>query len=228
MIILGLTGSIGMGKSTASAMLRRMGVPVYDSDASVHKVLGKAGEAVGLLDDAFPGVVKKGAVDRNTLGERVFNDDAALKLLESIVHPIVRKIQDNFLKRCGRRREPLVVLDVPLLFEVNLDKRCDASVVISAPAFVQAARVLSRSNMTEEKFNGILLRQMPDAAKRQRADFVVPSGRGRAETLRHLQRIVRLMKQVQATHWPPDTYADRTTYKRENGGATNARARTRY
>ena len=221
MIILGLTGSIGMGKSTASAMLRRMGVPVYDSDASVHKVLGKAGEAVGLLDDAFPGVVKKGAVDRNTLGERVFNDDAALKLLESIVHPIVRRIQDNFLKCCGRRREPLVVLDVPLLFEINLDKRCDASVVISAPTFVQAARVLGRSNMTEEKFNGILLRQM-------RADFVVPSGCGRAETFRHLQRIVKVMKQVPATHWPPDTYADRTAYKRANGGVADARARTRY
>ena len=138
-----------------------------------------------------------------------------MKRLESIVHPIVRKIQDNFLKCCGRRREPLVVLDVPLLlFEVNLDKRCDATVVISAPAFVQAARVLSRSNMTEEKFNGILLRQMPDAAKRQRADFVVPSGRGQAETLRHLQRIVRVMKQVPATHWPPDTYADRTANKK--------------
>ena len=217
-----------MGKSTASAMFRRMGVPVYDSDASVHLVLGEAGEAVGLLDEAFPGVVKQGAVDRNILGERVFNDDAALKLLESIVHPIVRQIQDNFLKCCARRREPLVVLDIPLLFEVNLDKRCDASVVVSAPAFVQAARVLGRSNMTEEKFNGILMRQMPDAEKRQRADFVVPSGRGLAETLRHLQRILKILRQVPATHWPPDTYADRIIHKRANRGSADARARIRY
>lgn len=228
MIILGLTGSIGMGKSTASAMFRRMGVPVYDSDASVHVVLAEAGAAVEPINNAFPGVVKRGAVDRNALSSRVFGDDAALKLLESIVHPLVRKLQDNFLRRCARRREPLVVLDIPLLFEANLYTRCDVTVVVSAPGFVQAARVLNRPNMTEEKFNRILMHQIPDTVKRLRADFVVPSGRGQAETLRHLKKIARILKEVPATRWPPDTYAERAADKASIRGGVNARARPRY
>ena len=224
MIILGLTGSIGMGKSTASTMVRRMGVPVYDSDASVHIVLGKCGAAVKPIDAAFPGVVSDGAVDRDALGKRVFGDDAALKTLESIVHPLVREVQDNFLKGCAVRRVPLVVLDIPLLFEAKLDVRCDAAVVVSAPGFLQKARVLARTGMTQEKFDGILARQMPDAIKRRRADFVVPSGCGKAETLRHLSRIVQLIKQVPATHWPLDAYAERNVDRR----STYARARPRY
>ena len=224
MIILGLTGSIGMGKSTASTMFRRMGVPVYDSDASVHIVLGKYGAAVKPIDAAFPGVVSDGAVDRDALGKRVFGDDAALKDLESIVHPLVRKVQDNFLKGCAVRRVPLVVLDIPLLFEAKLDVRCDAAVVVSAPGFLQKARVLARTGMTQEKFDGILARQIPDAIKRRRADFVVPSGGGKAETLRHLSGIVKLIKQAPALHWPPDAYAERNVDRR----STYARARPRY
>jgi dephospho-CoA kinase len=224
MIIIGLSGSIGMGKSTASAMFRRMGIPVYDSDASVHVVLGKGGAAVRPIDAAFPGVVVDGAVDRDALGKRVFGDDVALKTLESIVHPLVRARQDNFLKRCAARRAPLVVLDIPLLFEVRLDVRCDVLVVVSAPAFIQAARVLARPGMTAEKFDGILARQMPDAEKRRRADFVVPSGRGKAETLRRLTQIARLSRNSTATHWPPDTFAERTVNRR----SPDARNRPRY
>ena len=224
MFVLGLTGSIGMGKSTASAMFRCMGAPVYDSDASVHAVLRKGGSAVAPIDAAFPGVVADGAVDRDALGKRVFGDDAALKTLEGIVHPLVRRRQDEFLKRCSRARAPLVVLDIPLLFEVRLDGRCDASVVISAPAFIQAARVLARPGMTQEKFDGILARQMPDAEKRRLADFVVPSNRGRGETLRRLQQIARLILSMPATHWPPDPFAERTADRR----SPDARDRPRY
>lgn len=224
MIILGLSGSIGMGKSTASAMFRRMGIPVYDSDASVHVVLGRGGAAVAPIAAAFPGVVRDGAVDRDALGKRVFGDPAALKALEAIVHPLVRRRQDEFLKRCAARRAPIVVLDIPLLFEVRLDVRCDFTVVVSAPAFIQAARVLARPGMTREKFDGILARQMPDAEKRRRADFVVPSGRGKGETLRRLARIVRLVRCAAATHWPPDPYAERTVHRQ----SPDARNRPRY
>lgn len=213
-----------MGKSTASAMFRRLGVPVYDSDASVHVVLGKGGAAVAPIAEAFPDVVVNGAVDRNALGKRVFGDDAALKTLEAIVHPLVRRRQDDFLKRCAARRVPLAVLDIPLLFEVQLDVRCDVLVVVSAPARTQAARVLARPGMTQDKFDGILARQMPDAEKRRRADFVVPSGRGKAETLRQLTRIARLTRNMTPAHWPPDMFAERTVHRR----SPYARNRSRY
>ena len=224
MIVLGLSGSIGMGKSTASAMFRRMGVPVYDSDAAVHVVLGKGGAAVAPVAAAFPGVVTDGAVDRQALGKRVFGDDAALKALEAIVHPLVRRLQDDFLKRCAARRVPLAVLDIPLLFEVRLDVRCDVLVVVSAPARIQAARVLARAGMTQDKFDGILARQMPDAEKRRLADFVVPSGRGKSETLRRLMRIARLTRDMTPSHWPPDMFAEKTVNRR----SPDARNRPRY
>ena len=224
MIVLGLSGSIGMGKSTASAMFRRMGVPVYDSDAAVHVVLGRGGAAVPPIAAAFPGVVTGGAVDRQALGKRVFGDDAALKALEAIVHPLVRRRQDDFLKRCSARRVPLAALDIPLLFEVRLDVRCDVLVVVSAPARIQTARVLARSGMTQDKFDGILARQMPDAEKRRLADFVVPSGRGKAETLRRLTRIARLARDMTPSHWPPDMFAEKTVNRR----SPDARNRPRY
>ncbi|MDE0796388.1 MAG: dephospho-CoA kinase [Alphaproteobacteria bacterium] len=224
MIVLGLSGSIGMGKSTASAMFRRMGVPVYDSDAAVHVVLGRGGAAVPPIAAAFPGVVTGGAVDRQALGKRVFGDDAALKALEAIVHPLVRRRQDDFLKRCSARRVPLAALDIPLLFEVRLDVRCDVLVVVSAPARIQAARVLARPGMTQDKFDGILARQMPDAEKRRLADFVVPSGRGKAETLRRLTRIARLARDMTPSHWPPDMFAEKTVNRR----SPDARNRPRY
>ena len=220
MIVLGLSGSVGMGKSTAAAMLRRSGVPVYDSDASVHRVLGKGGAAVSAIDAAFPGVVADGAIDRDLLGKRVFGDGEALARLEAIVHPLVRKLQDGFLKRCAARRVPVAVLDVPLLFEIGLDVRCDITIVVSAPAFIQTARVLGRPGMTRKKFEGISARQLPDAEKCRRADFVVPSGGGKRKTLRRLAQIVRLARSLPASRWPPNVHAE--------GAARNARSRPRY
>ncbi len=224
MIVLGLSGSIGMGKSTASAMFRRMGVPVYDSDASVHAVLCRGGAAVAPITAAFPGVVAGGAVDRDELGKRVFGDTAALKTLEAIVHPLVRRRQDDFLKRCAARRVPLAVLDIPLLFETRLDVRCDVVIVVSAPTRTQVARVMARPGMTREKFDGILDRQMPDAEKRRLADFVVASARGKAQTLRRLTQIARLCRDITPNHWPPDMFSERTVHRR----STDARNRPRY
>ena len=203
MVILGLTGSIGMGKTTAATMFRSLGVPVYDSDAVVHGLLGPGGAAVAAVAEAFPGVVKKGVIDREALGARVFADQAALRALEAILHPLVRAGQNRFLRRAAARRDAVVVLDVPLLFETRDDINCDATVVVSAPRFIQESRVLSRPGMTRETLDGILGRQMPDAEKRRRADFVVASGLGRAVTLRRLKEIVLLMRNRRGAKWPP-------------------------
>lgn len=203
MVILGLTGSIGMGKSTAAAALRRLGVPVHDADAAVHDLLAKGGAAVPAIEAAFPGVVRDGAVDRRRLGDRVFGDASALAGLEEIVHPLVRRQAMDFLKRQARARQPLVVLDIPLLFETGAESFCDAVVLVSAPRRVQAARVLRRPGMTRAKFAAIRAQQMPEAEKRRRADFVVPTGLGKRESLRRLAAIVRLMRQRRGRHWPP-------------------------
>lgn len=194
MKILGLTGSIGMGKSTAAGMLRRLGVPVHDADATVHKLLAKGGAAVAEIAAAFPGVVVEGAVDRQELGRRVFGQPAELKRLEAILHPLVRRAETQFLKRHRRRRSPLVVLDIPLLFETGGERRCHRVAVVSCPAFLQAQRVLGRPGMNGAKLAAILAKQMPDADKRRRADFVLPTGAGRLPVLRRLRRIVTLMR----------------------------------
>lgn len=194
MIVLGLTGSIGMGKSTAANMLRRLGVAVSDADAIVHDLIGPGGAAVPAVDAAFPGAVENGAVNRQALGAQVFGNPDALKRLEAILHPLVEAARDRFLKRCRSRRVAVVALDIPLLFEVKADLLCHATVVVSAPDFVQAARVLARPGMTREKLAGILQNQMSDQDKRRRANFVVPSGSGRRATLQALARIVRLSK----------------------------------
>mgnify|MGYP002630767901 CR=1 FL=1 len=203
MIILGLTGSIGMGKTTAAGMLRYLGLPVYDSDAAVHRLLGQGGRAVAAIGKAFPGVVEDGAVNRKALGERVFGDPEALKNLEAIVHPLVREVQESFLKRAAARREKIVVLDVPLLFETDGDDVCDAVIVVSAPRFLQEARVLARGGMTRERLAAVLARQLSDSEKRHRADFVVPSGLGRALTLRRLKEIVTLFRPDKAVSQAP-------------------------
>lgn len=203
MVILGLTGSIGMGKSTAAAVLRRLGLPVHDADATVHELLARGGAAVAPIGAAFPEAVRDGAVDRQRLGARVFEDPAALARLEAIVHPLVRRRALDFLKTQARRRRPLVVLDIPLLFETGGEALCDAVVVVTAPLRVQAARVLSRPGMTRAKFAAIRAQQMSDAEKRRRADFVVKTGLGRRESLRRLTAIVRLMKTRPARRWPP-------------------------
>ena len=194
MIVLGLTGSIGMGKSTAANMLRRLRVPVCDADAIVHDLIGPGGAAVVAVDDAFPDVVSNGTVDRAALGAQVFGDPPALERLEHILHPLVEAARDRFLKQSRRARVPVVALDIPLLYEVAADKLCDATIVLSAPPFVQSGRVLARPSMTQEKLNDILSRQMSDLEKRRRATFVIPSGSGRRATLQALTRIVRLAR----------------------------------
>jgi dephospho-CoA kinase len=188
--ILGLTGGVGMGKSTAAAMLRRMRVPVYDADAAVHRMMGKGGIAVAAVAAAFPGVVKDGAIDRAALGSRVFGDPGAMKRLEAIIHPLVRRDEDRFLAEMRRRRAKLVVMDVPLLFESGRDRRYDATIVVAAPEFLRRARVLARPGMTPARLAAIMAKQMPDIEKRRRADIVVPSGLGRALTWRRLRHAI--------------------------------------
>ncbi|MGO1119545.1 dephospho-CoA kinase [Rhodovibrionaceae bacterium A322] len=190
MFVLGLTGSIGMGKSTAASLFRSQGVPVHDSDAAVHKLLAKGGAAVPEIARLFPDAVVDGAVDRQILGARVFGDGDALKQLEAIVHPLVRQSTRRFLQKEQRNGRPLVVLDIPLLFESKAGSPCDAVVVVSAPAWLQRQRVLRRPGMTPEKLSAILAKQMPDLEKRLRAQFVVLSGLGKHYTLRQIQKII--------------------------------------
>lgn len=203
MIILGLTGSIGMGKSTAAAMLRRLGCPVHDADAAVHRLYAKGGAAVPHIAALFPQAVKNGAVDRVALSAAVLGKPAALKQLEAAVHPLTRADSQAFLKRCARRRLPLVVMDIPLLYETGGERRVDAVVVVTAPSFVQCTRVLARPGMSPAKLANILSRQTPDRIKRRRADFVVPTGLGRRLTLTRLARIVALLKPRDSRVWPP-------------------------
>jgi dephospho-CoA kinase len=195
MIVLGLTGSIGMGKSTAAAMLRRLGVPVHDADAAVHRLLGPRGAAIAAVEAAFPGVSGPSGVDRRKLGAIVFPDATALRRLEAILHPLVRQDERRFLAHMARRRAPLVVLDIPLLFESGAERRCDAVIVVTAPPFLQRARVLRRPGMSEARFRAVIAKQMPDAEKRRRADFVVDTAQGKLATLRMLASIIRRMRE---------------------------------
>lgn len=203
MLLIGLTGSIGMGKSTAAAQLRRLGLPVHDADAAVHRLLAPGGAAVPAIAEAFPEAAAGKGIDRTQLGRIVYADGAALRRLENILHPLVRCAEHRFLRNCARRREPMVVLDVPLLFETGAERRVDATIVVTAPPFVQRQRVLRRPGMTEERFNRIHAQQMPDAEKRRRADFVVRTGQGKGESLQELKRIVTLLRGRRGRHWPP-------------------------
>ena len=175
MFILGLTGSIGMGKSVTANFFREAGVPVHDSDAVVHRLY--EGEAVAPVEAAFPGVTVEGKIDRGKLAERLVGKPEAIKQLEAIVHPLVRAVSDRFVSENEARGSRVIVLDVPLLFETGGESRVDAVVVVSAPADVQRARVLKRPGMTAEKLDALLARQMSDAEKRARAHFVVDSSR---------------------------------------------------
>src|SRR5712692_436370 len=176
MFILGLTGSLGMGKSTTARFFAAEGVPVHDADAVVHRLY--EGEAVAAIEAAFPGTTDAGKVDRNKLAARVLGDAAALQRLEAIVHPLVHDAERRLLAEAEARGEKVAVLDIPLLFETGGDRRVDAVVVVSAPPEVQRARVLERPGMTIEKLESILAKQMPDAEKRRRADFVVDTSQG--------------------------------------------------
>lgn len=207
MVILGLTGSIGMGKSTAATLLRRQGVVVHDADAAVHRLLGRGGAAVPAIAACFPDVIVDGAVNRAALGAKVFGDDAALGKLERIIHPLVRAATDRFLKNAARQGRRLVVLDIPLLFESKNQRRCDRVMVVSAPAIVQRQRVLRRPGMTPEKFGAIVARQMPDSEKRRRADFVIPSGLGKAVTNRDLKHAIRQTTRKRGRVWGPRYFA---------------------
>jgi len=190
MKILGLTGGIGMGKSTAAALLRQLGVLVYDADRAVHALLAPGGAAVKAVARAFPTAKAGKAISRPKLGTLVFGKPKALKRLEAILHPLVRQEERQFLRRMRARRARLVVLDIPLLYETGGETRCDAVAVVWAPAALQRDRVLRRRGMDQKRFRAILAQQMPDRAKRARADFAVPSGLGRAVTRRALARIV--------------------------------------
>ncbi|MBC7160301.1 MAG: dephospho-CoA kinase [Porphyrobacter sp.] len=174
-LVLGLTGSIGMGKSTVAAMFADLGVPVFDADAEVRRMQGPGGALLPAIEAAFPGTTGPAGVDREALGAAVFGDAAALTRLEAIVHPAVRAAREAFLIEHGGA--PLVVFDIPLLFETGADAEVDATLVVSAPPEMQRARVLARPGMTPERFASILARQMPDAEKRARADHVIDTGR---------------------------------------------------
>ncbi|MCR9071033.1 MAG: dephospho-CoA kinase [Alphaproteobacteria bacterium] len=190
MIVIGLTGSIGMGKSTTAAMFRRLGLSVHDSDSAVHAMMQPGGEAVPAIAAAFPGVVRDGAVDRGALGATVFRDTPALRRLEAIVHPLVARRTRDFLRASRRAGRLAVVLDVPLLLEGRGHRLCDLVVVVSAPSFIQRQRVLARTGMTPDRLASILAKQMPDMEKRRRADIVIPTGLGRATAMRAVKRLV--------------------------------------
>jgi dephospho-CoA kinase len=194
MFILGLTGSIGMGKSTTAGFFRAAGVPVHDSDAVVHRLYD--GEAVGPVEAAFPGVTVDGRIDRARLAERLIGRPEAIKQLEAIVHPLVRAVSDRFVHDQAARNTRVIVLDIPLLFETGGENKVDAVVVVSAPPDVQRARVLSRPGMTAERLDALLARQMSDADKRSRAHFVVDSSRcfdsARAQVLGILRAVAAL------------------------------------
>ncbi len=199
MIILGLTGSIGMGKSTAAAMLRRLRVPVHDADAAAHAALEPGGAAVEAVGALHPPALKRNRagqpyIDRKILGAAAQNDRKLLRRLEEILHPRVRESERRFLERMRRRRQGFVALDIPLLFETGAQRRVDVVIVASAPAFLQKTRVLARPGMTPAKFRALLARQMSDVEKRRRAGFVLPTGLGRAVTFRRLKGILMRVK----------------------------------
>ena len=191
MIIIGLTGSIGMGKSTVAAMFERLGVPVFDADAAVRALQGPGGRALPAIEAVFAGTTHAGGLDRDKLGAQVFGNPAALQQLEHILHPLVGEAQSQFLGR--HRLQRAVVLDVPLLFEKGGWRRCDLTVVVSAPLRVQRARVLARPGMTPQKFAAILKAQMPGREKRRRADVVIETGRGRRVTWIAVQQVVKAL-----------------------------------
>ncbi|MDE0391545.1 MAG: dephospho-CoA kinase [Rhodospirillales bacterium] len=206
MVVLGLTGSIGMGKTTVANALKNCGAAVYNADAAVHRLLAPGGAAVGPVLARFPdsasGEGAARAVDRGALGAHVFADADALAELEAILHPLVRAGERRFLSASQRRGCRLAVLDVPLLFETGGETRCDATLVVSAPPFVQRARVLGRARMSEERLAAILARQMPDAEKRRRADFVIRTSLDRRVSRRAAQRVAARLSATRGTRWP--------------------------
>ncbi len=190
MLIVGLTGGIGMGKSAVARTLKSFGLPIYSADEAVHALLGAGGAAVKKVAKIFPEAVRDDAIDRRILGKLVFGDREKLKALENILHPLVHKAEQNFLRAARREKCPMAVLEIPLLFETGAEKRCDVTLCVTAPKAVQRARVLHRKGMTAEKYKAIVAHQMPDAEKRRRADYVVPTGVNHAVTRKRLRAII--------------------------------------
>ncbi len=193
MIVIGLTGGIGMGKSTAAAILREMGLPVYHADKAVHALLKKNGIAVKQVAKIFPRALKNGAIDRAALGHIVFRHPARLSRLEKILHPLVHKAEKEFLRRARKGEAKAAVLEIPLLFETGAQKRCDYVICVTAPKKIQHARVMRRPGMTRAKLKGIYERQMPDAQKRKLADFVIDTGDTHAGTKKQLKQILHFL-----------------------------------
>ena len=196
MIVLGLTGSIGMGKSATADLFREEGVPVYDADAAVHALYAKGGAAVAPVEAAFPGVMVDGAIDRMALRTHVLDDAEAMRKLEAIVHPLAGDAQKQFRDKAREDGARFVVLDIPLLYEAGGYAYCDYVAVVTAPAEVQRERVLSRPGMTEETFESILARQMPDAEKRAKADFIISTAHGFEFAADCVHAIVSLMNRL--------------------------------
>jgi dephospho-CoA kinase len=192
--IIGLTGGIGMGKSTAAAAFRRARIPVFDADLAVHRMQAKGGRAVKVIELAFPGTTRDGAVDRTALRQAVLGDRAALTRLEHILHPMVEAEEHAFVGHARRAGKPAVVLDIPLLYETKGDKRVDTVLVVSAPLAIQVHRVAKRRGMNKADVEAVIARQMPDREKRRRADLVVKTGLSRNHTLRILTRFIQTLR----------------------------------
>lgn len=197
MILLGLTGSIGMGKSTAAGMFRGIGVPVFDADAEVHRLYSRGGAAVDRIGMYWPDAVRAGAVDRTRLSRHVVGDSAAMGKLESLVHPLTTRSRERFIERVREQGHGLAVLDIPLLFETGSDQQVDKIAVVSAPLDLQQRRVLARPGMTPEKFAAITARQLPDMEKRARAHYVIDTGLGRACARSHIDRIAAELRALE-------------------------------
>ncbi len=192
MFVLGLTGSIGMGKSTTAAMFREAGVPVHDSDAAVHALY--RGAAAPLVEAAFPGTLQNGEIDRARLAARVIHDAAALKRLEAIVHPLVRAGRAEFVAKARADGADLVVLDIPLLYETGCESEVDAVLLVTAPEEVQKSRIAGRPGMTGAKLAAIIAKQMPDTEKRRRADIILDTSSGHAAVARHVQDLIAAIR----------------------------------
>mgnify|MGYP001174312429 CR=1 FL=1 len=202
MIILGLTGSIGMGKTTASDNFRRLGLPVHSSDEAVHQMMSRDGEAFTIMSDMFPAAARKFGIDRKVIAQEAFSNRKILNKIEKVLHPLVIRREKLFLNHCARRRNKMVVLDVPLLFETGGENRCDGVITVSAPSYVQRQRVINRPSMTHDRLQYILARQVSDKEKKRRSDFVILTGLGKRFSFIQVQKIVSVTKRWQGKHWP--------------------------
>jgi len=201
--ILGLTGSTGMGKTTAARAFKKLGIPVYDADETIHNIMNEDSAVVAEIKNIFPEAIKNNRIDRNVLGSIVFADTRALKELETILHPRARLLQHKFMRCAAKNGQNVIVLDIPLLFETKGDQFCDAVIVVSAPSFIQRSRVFARSNMTKKKFIEICNRQLSDKEKRKRANYIIPTGLGKSVSLAYIKMIIQDVKTKRGTKWRP-------------------------